>query len=320
MGKLIIFEGWTVPAKAPRPTCSARRCARAAPTCGRSLSPTTRAIPPPWCACIFRGGSASARTTSTPMAASTFYAVDRFASYKTDWGEFYRTGGLVVSDRYTTSNAVHQCSKLRPCTGTAFWTGCSTLSTKKWASPRPTPSSTSRSMSKFRRGCWPRVTMATPPKWIFRKKIPNTWPAPAPRPNTARTSWAGGASTARARENGKKIMRTAGRYPRRSTCAARRYSVKWQGKGATRMGTTLRRAHSADLPALAALRAEAFGTDEAEARGWLQNHCRAATMCLFWSAAANPWRCWGLSRSTAAAAAASGSAACSPGPKRAAAA
>lgn len=37
------------------------------------------------------------------------------------------------------------------------------------------------------------------------------------------------------------------------------------------MGTTLRRAHSADLPALAALRAEAFGTDEAEARGWLQN-------------------------------------------------
>lgn len=47
-------------------------------------------------------------------AASTFYAVDRFASYKTDWGEFYRTGGLVVSDRYTTSNAVHQCSKLPP--------------------------------------------------------------------------------------------------------------------------------------------------------------------------------------------------------------
>jgi len=47
-------------------------------------------------------------------AASTFYAVDRFASYKTDWGEFYREGGLVLSDRYTTSNAVHQCSKLPP--------------------------------------------------------------------------------------------------------------------------------------------------------------------------------------------------------------
>lgn len=47
-------------------------------------------------------------------AASSFYAVDRFASYKTGWGGFYRAGGLVVSDRYTTSNAVHQCAKLPP--------------------------------------------------------------------------------------------------------------------------------------------------------------------------------------------------------------
>lgn len=45
-------------------------------------------------------------------AASTFYSVDRYASYKSDWGGFYREGGIVVSDRYTTSNAVHQCSKL----------------------------------------------------------------------------------------------------------------------------------------------------------------------------------------------------------------
>ena len=45
-------------------------------------------------------------------AASTFYSVDRFASYKTDWGQFYHSGGVVVADRYTTSNAVHQCSKL----------------------------------------------------------------------------------------------------------------------------------------------------------------------------------------------------------------
>ena len=45
-------------------------------------------------------------------AASTFYSVDRYASYKTNWGDFYRRGGIVVSDRYTTSNAVHQCSKL----------------------------------------------------------------------------------------------------------------------------------------------------------------------------------------------------------------
>lgn len=45
-------------------------------------------------------------------AASTFYAVDRYASYKQDWGKFYEEGGLIIADRYTTSNAVHQTSKL----------------------------------------------------------------------------------------------------------------------------------------------------------------------------------------------------------------
>jgi dTMP kinase len=44
-------------------------------------------------------------------AASAFYAVDRFASYKQDWGKWYEDGGIVLSDRYTTSNAVHQASK-----------------------------------------------------------------------------------------------------------------------------------------------------------------------------------------------------------------
>lgn len=45
-------------------------------------------------------------------AASTFFFVDRFASYKTDWGDYYNSGGLVLCDRYTTSNAIHQGAKL----------------------------------------------------------------------------------------------------------------------------------------------------------------------------------------------------------------
>lgn len=45
-------------------------------------------------------------------AASSFYAVDRYASYKKDWGSFYHGGGIVIADRYTTSNGIHQCSKL----------------------------------------------------------------------------------------------------------------------------------------------------------------------------------------------------------------
>ena len=47
-----------------------------------------------------------------PFAASSFYAVDRYASYKTDWGKFYEDGGIVIADRYTTSNMIHQAGKI----------------------------------------------------------------------------------------------------------------------------------------------------------------------------------------------------------------
>jgi dTMP kinase len=45
-------------------------------------------------------------------AASTFFAVDRFASWRTTWGEYLGSGGVVLTDRYTTSNAIHQGAKL----------------------------------------------------------------------------------------------------------------------------------------------------------------------------------------------------------------
>ena len=49
-----------------------------------------------------------------PYAASAFYAVDRYASYKKVWGTYYERGGLILTDRYTTSNAVHQTVKCPP--------------------------------------------------------------------------------------------------------------------------------------------------------------------------------------------------------------
>ncbi len=45
-------------------------------------------------------------------AASTFYAVDRYASYQKYWKEFYVSGGVIIADRYTTSNMIHQGSKI----------------------------------------------------------------------------------------------------------------------------------------------------------------------------------------------------------------
>lgn len=47
-----------------------------------------------------------------PYPISSMYAIDRYASFKTDWGKFYEEGGTVVTDRYTTSNMVHQASKI----------------------------------------------------------------------------------------------------------------------------------------------------------------------------------------------------------------
>ncbi|HSQ89867.1 thymidylate kinase [Romboutsia sp.] len=47
-----------------------------------------------------------------PYIASTFFAADRYASFKTQWEEFYSNGGIILADRYTTSNMVHQASKM----------------------------------------------------------------------------------------------------------------------------------------------------------------------------------------------------------------
>lgn len=45
-------------------------------------------------------------------AASSFYAVDRYASYQKFWRREYEAGALIVAARYTTSNAIHQMAKL----------------------------------------------------------------------------------------------------------------------------------------------------------------------------------------------------------------
>lgn len=69
--------------------------------------------------------------------ASTFFAVDRFASYKKDWGSTYESGGLFLSDRYTTSNAVHQGSKLSDEELPDFFRWLSDLEYEKMGLPRP---------------------------------------------------------------------------------------------------------------------------------------------------------------------------------------
>ena len=87
---------------------------------------------------MYLGGEFGSRPGDVnAYAASTFYAVDRFAAYRTDWGSIYEQGGLILSDRYTTSNAVHQGSKLPDEELPAFFQWLSDLEYGKMGLPKP---------------------------------------------------------------------------------------------------------------------------------------------------------------------------------------
>lgn len=69
-------------------------------------------------------------------AASSFYAVDRYASYKRDWKEDYENG-IIIADRYTTSNAIHQCSKLEKEDWDSYLDWLSEFEYEKLGIPKP---------------------------------------------------------------------------------------------------------------------------------------------------------------------------------------
>lgn len=46
-----------------------------------------------------------------PYVTSTFYALDRYATYKKELQQHYENGGIIIADRYTTSNIVYQAGK-----------------------------------------------------------------------------------------------------------------------------------------------------------------------------------------------------------------
>ena len=49
----------------------------------------------------------------SPYIASTFYAGDRYATYITGYKDYYEKGGIILADRYTTANMVHQAGKIQ---------------------------------------------------------------------------------------------------------------------------------------------------------------------------------------------------------------
>ena len=59
------------------------------------------------------GGLGDAPGDTGPYAASAFFACDRYVSFRTDWrADYEKPDGIIIANRYTTANAVHQLSKL----------------------------------------------------------------------------------------------------------------------------------------------------------------------------------------------------------------
>jgi Thymidylate kinase len=60
-----------------------------------------------------KGDFGSDANAVSPYIASTFYAADRYASFMTDWKKDYEDPDtVIIADRYTTANMIHQASKL----------------------------------------------------------------------------------------------------------------------------------------------------------------------------------------------------------------
>lgn len=72
-----------------------------------------------------------------PYPISTMFAIDRYASYKMNWGDFYKLGGIIITDRYTTSNMVHQASKLKENEKDRYLNWLDDLEYEKMRIPRP---------------------------------------------------------------------------------------------------------------------------------------------------------------------------------------
>ena len=136
-GRLIVFEGTDGSGKS---TQFSRLCSRV-DALGREYrklvfpqysEPSSALIR------MYLGGEFGSRPSDVnAYAASAFYAVDRYASYKKSWGEYYEQGGLILTDRYTTSNAVHQTVKCVPEQREEFLHWLDDFEHEKLGLPRP---------------------------------------------------------------------------------------------------------------------------------------------------------------------------------------
>lgn len=137
MGKLIVFEGTDGSGKSTQFSLLTKRL-QAMQIDFRTMVFPQYSEPSSALIRMYLGGEFGAKPSDVnAYAASTFYAVDRYASYRKVWREYYQKGGLMLSDRYTTSNAVHQASKEPPEQREAFFNWLYDLEYRYLELPQP---------------------------------------------------------------------------------------------------------------------------------------------------------------------------------------
>ena len=111
-GKLFVIEGLDGSGKQTQTALMYERLKREGLRVMRVEYPNYKSESSALVKMYLRGDFGSKPSDVDAYVSSTFFAVDRYASYKTEYEDFYRNGGIVLADRYTTSNMVHQASKI----------------------------------------------------------------------------------------------------------------------------------------------------------------------------------------------------------------
>ena len=137
MGKLIVFEGTDGSGKSTQFELLAKRLEAEQIGFQRLRFPQYEEPSSALIRMYLGGAFGDDPEAVNAYAASTFYAVDRYASYQRVWKDYYQGGGFVVSDRYTTSNAVHQGSKVPEGERAEFFRWLSDLEYDRMGLPRP---------------------------------------------------------------------------------------------------------------------------------------------------------------------------------------
>lgn len=136
-GKLIVIDGVDASGKQTQTGLLAQRLKLAGHSVLQLEFPDYRN---PWsepAKCYLAGRFGKKPEDVNPYAASTLFGVDRFCSYKAEWAPFLQSGGVVLCDRYTTSNAIHQGAKLPMEEREAFWNWLYELEYDRMGIPRP---------------------------------------------------------------------------------------------------------------------------------------------------------------------------------------